>query len=207
LAGSFTSRTDLGLALVALVVGSCAKPPPPSPSAEQIITQAKTVLAQPDPDGWQHRAAVDALSGLRDAKAIEPLAAVLDAEEGKYEFFLRRMAARALGRIADARAAGALAKGLTRTEGPLRLEEDCAAALSALGALAVPALTAQLDAEPDAAVASARVLGSIGDPAARAALEAAKDKAIGRPRRAIEDALAAGAEMWEKGAPDSGVKK
>jgi HEAT repeat protein len=138
---------------------------------------------------------------------VDVLRTVLEAEPGKHEFFLKRLAARALGAIGGPRSAEALARNLAVTEGTLRLEEDCRAALVGIGPVAVPALSAALRTGGDAAVAAAAALRAIGDPTAHAALRAARDTAPGPTRRAIDEALAAGAGMWDKDAPDSGVNR
>jgi len=198
---AYTSRTFRlsPSALAALVLASCSRSQPaPRPTPE-------AVLSRPDPGGWRHRDAVEALGKRGDATAIAPLAAVIEAAPGKHEFFLKRLAARALGNIRDARSAEILTRNLLAAEGLLRLEEDCREGLARLGALAVPALAAKLDADRQVAPAAARALAAIDAPAAREALQAAGKSAIGPVRRAIEEALAGGARIWDKGAPDSGA--
>ena len=165
------------------------------------------ILDRPDPEGWRHRAAVEALGHLGDPKGVGALESVIEADPGKHEFFLRRLAARALGGIADARAAEIVARNLLRSEGPLRLEDDCRWALARIGKAAVPALAVRNGATSEVAVAAVRALGGIRDAEARAVLEKARDQAIGPLRRAIDEALAVGARMWEKSAPDSGVNR
>lgn len=190
---------------MALAVTGCPAEPPPQP--QLVLADWVAVLGRADADGWRHREAVDALARLRDPRALGALQAVIESDTGKHEFFLRRMAARALGEIADARAAEVLASNLLRSEGPLRLEEDCRRALARIGKAAVSALSVRIRGGSDEAVAAARALGGIRDPAARAALEGAREQAIGPLRRAIDEALAVDTRMWEKSAPDPGVNR
>ena len=192
-------------ALALALVGCRADVPRPAPPLR--VGDLAAILGRPDPEGWRHREAVEALGTLGDPKAVGALAAVIEADPGKHEFFLRRLAARALGGIADARAAEVLARNLLRSEGPLRLEDDCRWALARIGKAAVPALSVRIRAESEVAVSAALALGGIRDPAARAVLERARDQAIGPLRRAIDEALAVAARMWEKSAPDSGVNR
>jgi HEAT repeat protein len=197
--------TTVRFCIAIAAVASCSRPPPPRKPATTADLVA--ALGAPDPEGWRHRVALEALGRRGDPAAIGRLAAIVEAEAGKHEFFLRRLAARALGGIRDARSAEILTRNLLRAEGPLSLEDDCRDGLVRLGAIAVPALGARLDGDRDLATAAARALGAIADPAARAALARARERSVGPTRRAIDEALAAGAPMWDKGAPDSGVKK
>ncbi len=160
--------------------------------ARRLLPKLVATLAQPDRDGWLHRAAVDALGRARDPRAGPALGRIVEAPPYSVEFFLRRLAARALTGAGGPEAAGLLVRNLTRREDGLVLEEDCRAALVALGGVARPALEQALAAgDPDLIAAAARTLAALGDRAALPALRVAlaSPRAAGPARRAIDEAI------------------
>jgi hypothetical protein len=80
---------------------------------------------RPDRNTWLERSLIQALERLRDRRALEVLAQVLRSDPARQDFYLNRMAGRALGNLADPRAVPALVETLgTSSHGLLLFEEN-----------------------------------------------------------------------------------
>lgn len=99
-----------------------------SPDFDSIIESLSS------PDEYEREEAVQALSGLSDARTVLPLIHALDDES----LFVRRAAAEALGRSNSQKVIGPLIKALTEDERCVR--EAAAEALGHLGDIAIPDL-------------------------------------------------------------------
>jgi HEAT repeat protein len=153
------------------------------PRAVPILVRAMELR---DEDWLGREMAASALGEIGDPEAVPALLSAASMAD------TRGPAVEALAAIGDARAAPLYVDALAGGDWPETIQV-AERALLALGAEAVPHLTAALDAPPEAdpkqAAAAARLLGELGDPSALPALKKAADDPRQEVRKAASSAL------------------
>lgn len=110
-------------------------------AVDPLIKMLEVPLDIKDRANLAKQAAIRALAKIKDSRAVEPLAAIVEGMPSKQDLFLNKVAALALAEIPDPRAVPALLKGLfiSRADGATIFQE-CRYALVRIGEPAVPAL-------------------------------------------------------------------
>ena len=131
----------------------------------ELIKALEQAQAAPrgDHNIWLERTLITALGQLGDRRATEVLVKVLQTEPARQDFYLNKLAARALGKLGAHAAAPQLVASLGATAHGLLLREESRRALCRLGPGASRALLdTATGTDGRAAVEAMRVLGDLG---------------------------------------------
>jgi len=173
----------------------------------ELITALEQCLAAPRPDRntWLERTLILALTRLSDRRAVPVLTRVLTRAPEVQDFYLNKLAARALGGLADPAAAPALVSALGQGRHGLLLFEESRRALCRLGPSAAAELRKAAAARDRRGLAqedAARALTALGDLGLPGEVDALK-KLQAREGRATDTfQLALGEAMLRLGSRD-----
>jgi hypothetical protein len=163
-------------------------------AAPEVIQALRGSLASPreDRNTWLERALVQTLARLGDPRALDVLIEVLDGDPTRQDFYLNKLAARAIGELGGRRAIRPLVRSLSTARHGLLLFEESRQALCQIGPGALPELLAAASrrdrrGQPaENAAAALRVLADIAEPGTVPQLAE-----LARPKDPLEYRLAA----------------